>query len=85
MYNLNSTALPLQVNFNPLMITYCLFLRALVDMTESNGGDKPHEGEKIAEFCLVHRKKIVSKLYQIQIKAINHALQNLNIESSSAE
>mgnify|MGYP000903878592 FL=1 len=54
-------------------------------MTESNGAEKPHEGEKIAEFCLVHRKKIVSKLYQIQIKAINHALQNLNIESSSAE
>ena len=72
--------MPLQINFNPLMITYCLFLRALVEMTHQK-----LSGERVAEFCLVHRKKIVSKLYQIQIKAINHALQNLNIEGVAPE
>ena len=57
MYSLNSVVLPLQVNFNPLLITYCLFLRALVDT------DQTFDSNKIAEFCIVHRKKIVSKLY----------------------
>ena len=74
------------MNFNPLTITYCLFLRALVDMTIATcATDKCLDGGKIAEFCLVHRKKIVSKLYQIQIKAINHALQNLNLDGATPD
>ena len=68
-YSLNSATLPLQINFNPLMITYCLFLRALADMTKASSPQHQSvmvtgsRGDKIAEFCLVHRKKIVSKLY----------------------
>lgn len=35
LYQLNSKALPLQINFNPLMVTFSLFLRALADKKES--------------------------------------------------
>ena len=36
MYRLcaNDNALDLKLNFNPLMITYCLFLRALADKVQ---------------------------------------------------
>ena len=40
---------------------------------------------KVALNCLELRKKIISKLYQIQIKAVNYALQNLNLEQSAAD
>ena len=35
--------------------------------------------------CLELRKQIISKLYQIQIKAVNYALQNLNMEQAAAD
>ena len=52
------------------MITFCLFLRAIADIVKQSG----EESGKFADYCLVQKKKIVSKLYQIQIKAVNHAL-----------
>ena len=70
--------MPLQINFNPLMITFSLFLRALADLANSNhqvsSNEKKLDGKTVAEYCLIQRKKIISKLYQIQIKAVNHAL-----------
>ena len=35
------------------------------------------DSTKVAAHCLVQQKKIISKLYQIQIKAVNHALNQL--------
>ena len=49
LYHLNSTILPLQINFNPLMITFCLFLRAIADIVKQSG----EESDKIADYCLV--------------------------------
>ena len=40
---------------------------------------------KVLLHCHTRRKKIISKLYQIQIKAVNFALQSLNMESISSE
>jgi len=33
---LNKTALPLSINFNPFLVTFCLFLRALIDVKKNN-------------------------------------------------
>jgi len=61
MYTLNSGTLPLVINFNPLMITFCLFLRQVAEIART---DESLEGaENVAAMCLVKRKKIVSKLY----------------------
>lgn len=56
---LNSQALPLKVNFNPLMVTYCLFLRAMVEQLV----EEPRPLDAIVPSCLMMRKKIVQKLY----------------------
>ena len=71
MYHLNSQVLPLQINFNPLMITFCLFLRALADFSNSGGltvsAKQAHsehmDSSKVAEYCHIQQKKIISKLY----------------------
>lgn len=63
MYSLNSAALPLLINFNPLMITFCLFLRQIVDLARSNESLGGVGG--VAALCLTKRKKIISKLYQV--------------------
>ena len=41
------------------MITFCLFLRAIADIVKQSGEDS----ERIADYCLVQQKKIISKLY----------------------
>jgi len=35
--------------------------------------------------CLARRKKIISKLYQIQIKAVNVALSSLDMQSVTSD
>lgn len=45
-YELNSAVLPLQINFNPLLVTYCLFLRMLTDLVTTD------DANRLAEYCL---------------------------------
>ena len=75
--------LPLRINFNPLLITYCLLLRTLADLAQS--AENQGGAEAVAVQCLLMRQTMVSKLYQIQIKAVNTALKNLKMEGVAPE
>ena len=83
---LTSSVLPLSINFNPLLISYSLFLRALTELArpEPTVGttQKVHlESSKIISHCLSRKNKLIQKLYQIHTKALSHALYHIQLSA----